>query len=63
MPFVNLLEPVHLARGLRGHGFPIVEEARPVAALLRLAEADVAAEEVFLCAAILDQCRKNAFVL
>lgn len=59
MPFVNVLAPVHLARGLCEHGLRTLEEARLVAVLLLPAEVDVAAEEVFLCAAVLDQCRKK----
>ncbi|WP_199225910.1 VOC family protein [Chromobacterium sp. Panama] len=59
MPFVNVLKHVHLARGLREHGFQSVEEANSVAALFRLAEVDVAAQEDFLCAAVLDQCRNK----
>ncbi|MCP1290566.1 VOC family protein [Chromobacterium sp. S0633] len=59
MPFVNVLAPVHLARGLREHGFQMLEEARLVAALLQPAEVDAAAQEAFLCAAVLDQCRKK----
>lgn len=39
-----MFEHVHLARGQRQHGFQIVEEAHSVAALLRLAEVDVAGD-------------------
>ena len=63
MPFVNVLVPIHLARGQREPCFQMLEEACPEAALRRLAEADVAAEKAFYARLLWINAAENAFVL